>query len=80
MQHKPGPSRVGHARDYVVVTLRLCKHACVHMQTVVCLFLSRCCSTSQGNIGQGVHAYQKAVALDPGYKEAWFNMGQVGHV
>ena len=35
------------------------------------------CSTSQGNIADGVGAYEKAVALNPGLKEAWFNMGQV---
>jgi len=34
------------------------------------------CSTSQGNISDGVAAYEKAVALNPELKEAWFNMGQ----
>eukprot|EP00983_Pelagomonas_calceolata_P126706 1161332-Pelagomonas_calceolata.AAC.11 len=41
------------------------------------LLIACSCSTSQGNISDGVAAYEKAVALNPELKEAWFNMGQV---
>ncbi|KAG2493602.1 hypothetical protein HYH03_008119 [Edaphochlamys debaryana] len=34
------------------------------------------CSTSQGNIRDGVRAYEKAVELNPKHKESWVNMGQ----
>lgn len=35
------------------------------------------CATSQGNIRQGVAAYEQAVKLKPELKEAWLNMAQV---
>ena len=35
------------------------------------------CSTSQGDIRDGVRAYEKAVELNPKLKEGWVNMGQV---
>ncbi len=36
------------------------------------------CSTSQGDIRDGVKAYERATELNPKLKEAWVNMGQVG--
>lgn len=36
------------------------------------------CSTSQGDIREGVRAYERAVEINPRLKEAWINMGQVG--
>ncbi len=35
------------------------------------------CSTSLGDIREGVRAYERAVELNPRFKEAWVNMGQV---
>jgi Tfp pilus assembly protein PilF len=35
------------------------------------------CSTCQGDIRDGVAAYERAVQLKPDLKEAWLNMGQV---
>ncbi len=36
------------------------------------------CSTSQGDIRDGVAAYERAVQLKPDLKECWLNMAQVG--
>lgn len=36
------------------------------------------CFTSQGDIRDGVRAYERATELNPKLKEAWVNMGQVG--
>lgn len=34
------------------------------------------CRTSMGDIGGGVAAYQRAIALAPDFREAWLNLAQ----
>jgi tetratricopeptide (TPR) repeat protein len=40
-----------------------------------CSMLGLAC-TAMGDIPDGVEWYKKAIALDPGYKEAWLNLFQ----
>ena len=64
------------------------RRACLDMQQAVKLDPTNhqawnvlgLCSTSQGDIRDGVKAYEKAVEANPKLKEAWVNMGQVGGV